>query len=650
MERATEPFRPRRVLSGIVKLMSFRRRPAGAGLVSLVALASLVAYAARARTARGAYGPADDCPRGALVYAQVSDLPALLRLWDGSKLKERYLSSTNFRQFRSGHVALKLAARLQEFGDALGFTPDAAALVEATDGQVAVAVYDIGRMEMVFVAPVGEEKALAARFFQDTDRFESEELPDGTTYYSGDVEADRGRQKQKILFAFARGRFVLATDEQLMLRALANINGKSRSDRLSDDPSFKALSADLSPHLAAVWVDQARLNADYYFRHYWAMGDVSRLGGMRAGLFDFELRRGSLLERREYLLQGAARQRGAAPSPRDLQELAASIPADAAYARLRVLEGGADTAASLIGDALLDRLPVEEKKGGRVWLHGDFDPASEADDDDSWGDYSYLGDDYDQAINDPSEAGDDAATDEGFDAEGKAEADLERVVGAARPVAGALAESPLAREGPLFVEFRRSAVLTLENPGGLDRRALERAIESLVVGRLTVAGTAAGLKWADGREASRRWRELELPMLGWKLCYALQGRELFVSNDAAFLSAALAGGGDAFRRRTDMTGAPDDLTVIRFDRRGQAFDRVFERLDARRVSDYSEARRGSAGGWGAAQAAEPASEEFFSGNVASLLDVAAPVSRVEIRRRSSPGRLHVEVEVVLAGG
>jgi hypothetical protein len=142
---------------------------------------------------------------------------------------------------------------------------------------------------------------------------------------------------------------------------------------------------------------------------------------------------------------------------------------------------------------------------------------------------------------------------------------------------------------------------------------------------------------------------MELPMLGWKLCYTLQGRELFVSNDAAFLSAALAGGGDAFRRRTDMTGAPDDLTVIRFDRRGQAFDRVFERLDARRVSAYSESRRGSAAGWGTARAAEPASEEFFSGNVASLLDVASPVSRVEIRRRSSPGRLHVEVELVLDG-
>src|SRR5438128_9116202 len=207
MERTEELFRLGRVVSGVGSALTclrnpsaFRRRLVGAVVVLFIALASLLAYASRPRAARGAYAPADDCPRGALVYAQVSDLPALLRLWDESKLKERYLASTNFRQFQSGHIALKLVQRFQEFDAALGFTLDAAALAGATEKKAAVAVYDIGRMELVFVAPVDAEKALAARFFQDADRFEKTELPDGTVYYSSDVEADRGRQKQKILF------------------------------------------------------------------------------------------------------------------------------------------------------------------------------------------------------------------------------------------------------------------------------------------------------------------------------------------------------------------------------------------------------------------------------------------------------------------
>jgi hypothetical protein len=622
------------------------RRGLAALAAAFVALASLLAYAEATRTARGAYGLADDCPRGALVYAQVSDLPALLQLWNGSRLKEKYLASTNYRQFASGHVALKLASRLSEFGDALGFTPDAAALAEESEKRAAVAVYDIGRMELVFVAPVGEEKAVAARFFQSKEEFDETELPDGTVYYSHDVEADRGRQKQKILFAFVKGRFVLATGEQLMLRTLANINGRSRTDRLSDDPSFKTLSREVAPHLATVWVDQSKLSGDYYFKHYWAMGDSARLASLRAGMFDFELRDGSLLERREFLTQGEAR-RDATPRAQVLNELASSIPNDAAYARVRVLDG--EAAAALVKETLLDRLPADGGKGrARGSAHEDFDPSDEDGDDYRLSEYSSLGDDYDRAINDAPDE-EDAGGESGDDS---AAAELERVLAAAHPVAGATAESPLAQDGPLFVEFRRAAVLALGNPGGLDRRALESALGSLAVGRLTVGGGAAGLVWSDGGDGARRWRELELPMLGWKLCYELRGGELFVSNDAALLSSALAGGGDVRRLQADAARGSDDLTVIHFDRRAQAFDRVFAKLDAQRVAAYAQAHGTDAGRGGdrngeSSQASSAASEEFFSGNVASLLDVASPVRRVEIRRRSAPGRLYVEVELIL---
>jgi hypothetical protein len=645
MERAERPFRRGGFVSRAVSLMKTRRGLAALA-AAFVALASLLAYAEATRTARGAYSLADDCPRGALVYAQVSDLPALLKLWDGSRLKEKYLASTNYRQFAAGHVALKLASRLSEFGDSLGFTPDAAALAEESEKRAALAVYDIGRMELVFVAPVGEEKALAARFFQSKEEFDETELPDGTVYYAHDVEADRGRQKQKILFAFVKGRFVLATGEQLLLRTLANINGRSRSDKLSDDPAFKTLSGEFAPHLVTVWVDQSKLNGDYYFKHYWAMGDAARLSSLRAGLFDFEMRDGSLLERREFLTQGEAR-RDATPRAQVLGELASSIPKDAAYARVRVLDG--EAAASLVKDTLLDRLPADGGKGrARGWAHEDFDPSDEDDDSYSRSNYSYLGDDYDSAINDAPDE-EDAGGESGDD---KAVAELERVLAAARPLAAANVESPLAQDGPLFVEFRRAAVLALANPGGLDRRALERALESLVAGRLTVGGAAAGLLWSDGGDGARRWRELGLPMLGWKLCYELRGGELFVSNDAALLSAALEGGGDARRQQADAARGSDDLTVIRFDRRAQAFDRVFAKLDARRVAAYTPARGDDDGQSGeqngeSSPASSSASEEFFSGNVASLLDAASPVKRVEIRRRSAPGRLYVEVDLIL---
>jgi hypothetical protein len=633
MERAEESFRQGRFVARLVP----RRRLTLWAAVVILSLASLLAYA-KSRRAAGPYALADDCPRGALVYAQASDLPEFLRLWDSSRLKERYLASTSFRQFADGHVALKLVARAGEFGEALGFAPDAQMLSEATEKSAALAVYDIGRMEMVFVAPVSEEKVMAARLFQNADSFEKTELPDGTVYYGRDVEADRGRQKQKILFAFARGRFVLATDEKLMLRTLANVNGRSRADRLSDDPSFKTLSRELAPHLASVWVDQTKLNADYYFKHYWAMAAPAMLKGIRAGLFDFEAREGSWLEHREFLLEGG-RGRAAALPPRDVQELWSSVPPEAAYVRLAVLAEGGAAASSLVGKTLVDKAPDEGGgAGGGGRLHEEFDPSNGGGADYTRGsDYSYLDGDYDEAIDDTPDS------EEGGGGVGVGEtstaARLARILGAARPSLGGAAQSPVVSDGPLFVEFRRLAILRLDDPGRLDVRAFEASVTSLAAGPLTAAGTVGSLSWSDAGEGARRRRELELPMLGRKLCYALRGRDLFVSNDVAFLDSALAGGVQGVRRRADGRDQYDELTVIRLDRRAEVFDGVFSKLDEKRARDNPASGPDESG------ERNTTSEAFFSGNVVSLLDAASPVSLIEIRRRSTPGRLREEVEL-----
>jgi hypothetical protein len=85
-----------------------------------------------------------------------------------------------------------------------------------------------------------------------------------------------------------------------------------------------------------------------------------------------------------------------------------------------------------------------------------------------------------------------------------------------------------------------------------------------------------------------------------------------------------------------------DLTVIRFDRREQAFDSLMRKLDAPRVKAYWEERRKKD-----QSDAAGSSQEFFSGNIASLLDVAAPVREIRIRRNLLPSRLREEVEIIL---
>ena len=178
----------------MIRISKYRVRWLTALLV--LTCVALFVYARSTRSSKNAYSLAGDLPRGALVYAQFANLPEVLKQWDQSKLKERYLSSTNYQQLQHRHLALKLISRLEEFNNALGFPVDLATIGSSTDGAAAVAVYDIGQLDLLFVAPISEEKVALTRFFSSKDQFEETEAPDGTAYYRQEVDADAGRQKQ----------------------------------------------------------------------------------------------------------------------------------------------------------------------------------------------------------------------------------------------------------------------------------------------------------------------------------------------------------------------------------------------------------------------------------------------------------------------
>jgi len=82
-------------------------------------------------------------------------------------------------------------------------------------------------------------------------------------------------------------------------------------------------------------------------------------------------------------------------------------------------------------------------------------------------------------------------------------------------------------------------------------------------------------------------------------------------------------------------------TVIRLNQRAEAFDRIFAKPDEPRVKAYWKERKGEQ-----ATPSDP-SREFFSGEIASLLDTAAPVGEVRIQRNYANGRLREEIALLI---
>jgi hypothetical protein len=585
---------------------------------------------------RGEYGLADDLPRGAVVYAQFANLPALLEQWDHSQLKDRYLNSTNYRQLQHRHLLLKLISRWEEFNGALGFQLDVATITGAAETKAAVAVYDLGQLDLVFIAPLSEEKIALTQFFNNKDQFEEAEAPGGAIYYRHAVDADRGRQKQTLAFATLNGRFILSSNENLLLRTLANINRKNSKDTLAADPSFANLSRKLKSHFVTVWMDQAKLNHDYYFKHYWLPQNVDQLQGIRAGIFDLEQQKGSWIERREFLTTAHERGTGAPINEAELQRLYSFVPADAPFVRMRALAGNPSLPASLLRDALFDAAPDDTTHTSESWSWQSYTSDDFSADDDYEGGYdrySYLDSRYDSSIDDaydarvtePEEPGGNPVAAE---LEQQFFTNVQSALAATRPTTAVLATRPHTTDGPLFVEFQKTAIIHLQSAGNLKRDLLEKAIALAAQGRLTVAGKGSEPVWESRNEGQHAWRQLRFPMLGWEICYAIRDGELIVANSVELLKSVLDS--SSHKPLEISVDAADDLTIVRFDQRKTAFDDIMNRLD----ND-------------AAQPDSKISETFFSGNISSLLDVTSDLNRIEITRRALADGMHEEIHFVL---
>lgn len=604
-------------------------------LLALIAIGLFVNAVSGQRLARN-FEQAADFPRGALVYAQFKDLPVLLKQWNESQLKDRYLASVSFQQMQSRHLAIKLLSRLEEFDSAAGFPIDLGAFSSLADNRAAIAVYDIGKLDLILIAPIGEAKLKACLFFQNKDSFEQIELPDGTTYYLHDVEADRGRQKQHIAFAYVKGRFVLATSEKLLQRTVANINGQAKKDRLTDEPAFQELAKTVEPHFVTVWVEQSKLNDDWYFKHYWLTSNVADLKNIRAGMFDLEMQQSRWVERREFLTNGMVA--GAALPKQALQQIEQIVPADVPFVQLSAI-GNSSATAELVSSAFFGGqvLKRESQSTRRDWQnYSDNDFYVSSSDEESYGEsnYSYLGHKFDSAIDEVEE---DDKTDGSalrLTAERRFARMLQTALQSARPQAAARVARPRVIEGPLFAEFARATVISLQNPSAIDRVLLERAIGELAANRLMIGGVAGKFAWKNQNADGVERRVMELPTLGRSVGYGVRGNELILSNNNELLSELMVGK-QAEQNRIASTSPVHELTVIRFSQRKQAFDQIFARLEEPLVKAYWQQRRGD-------EASGP-SQEFFSGEIASLMDVASPVDEVQIKRSFANGRMKEEI-------
>ena len=561
-------------------------------------------------------------PRGAMLYVQASDLSALMKRWIASPVRAQFYKSASFAAFSKSRIYLKLQDRKKDFEAALGFGLDENRLAELAGGASAVAIYDIGNLELVLVTEVPRARAVTTTLFKRASQFSERQAGDGV-YYVRDVTTDGGRLNQQFCFAHLDGRLIITTTESLMIRALAGVRSTGADSLIADVITTAEQSRGFAAHEVTMWLDQARLNRNRHFNSYWIhnnVGDATAAGlsNIESGLIDLRVTREGMTEQRWFKMGAGSQDVTEVLSGEQSNGLLRFAPADAHLIEVSPGASGKELTAA-VSHALFGRLPEES------WSAPEAPDRTRVRRDSTRSDrFRNLDSRFDVDVDDEQAPGRTTRHAGRESKRGVSKApmvsDFSSSITAILSAVSAAGYCELVRStveaGKPFVGFERAVVIEMKGTE-LDRARVERAIVDELRARFIV-GVAPALVWQDADSV----RYVAQSLTGQGAAYATSGKHLVFASSREFardiLQAALRPSSQAGR----LEGPVIYYGVVRVADAKPVFDKLMSKLDGRDQTNTGPQDSG------------PQSDgevKFFSENLSSLI-AASAVREFRVKR------------------
>jgi hypothetical protein len=237
-------------------------------------------------------------PSGALLYLEAKDFQAELRDWNASEEQHRWLASAQYQAFQRSNLYLKLKQAWTEFTAAAGFLPDSALVASLAGGQSAVAIYDIGNLEFLYVTRIPTARATQTALWQSRAKYETRHAGNSDFF----VHVDSGRT---VAFASAGDYLILGTREELVAGALRLLAGESLTPVAAEPWFADSASAASTPGDLRLVMNLEALVKTPQYRSYWIQRNASEVRNYRAGIADLVRTGGAVREERVFLRKTA---------------------------------------------------------------------------------------------------------------------------------------------------------------------------------------------------------------------------------------------------------------------------------------------------------------------------------------------------------
>lgn len=280
-------------------------------------------------------------PTGAVVYLEAKDFASLLGDWDASREKTAWLASANYQAFSRSALFLKLSQAQTDFATAAGVPPDYALMKSIAGANSAIAIYNIGELEFLYVTRMPSARALATDLWKARGSYQTRRAGNVDFYVKEDASVER-----TAAFAYAGNLLMLATREDLLAGALELLNsqtGAQSRPSLASEKWFAdttQASQGGSGELRLAYNVEGLEKAPQ-FRSHWVQRNAAELREFTSGLADLDRANGEMRERRVMIRANAT---AAINDEGATGQLIASVPDDAGFYRAQLRPEAEDAA------------------------------------------------------------------------------------------------------------------------------------------------------------------------------------------------------------------------------------------------------------------------------------------------------------------
>ena len=556
---------------------------------AIVAAALAAAFWAAAQLAPARSPLAALFPDNALLYLEARDFGGLLKDWNHSEQKRIWLEGDNFRAFSRSRLFERLSQAQNEFSAAASITAGNELLSSIAGTQSALALYDIGNLEFVYVTRMSQGQVDATPLWQVRAKFELRSEGAAQFYVRQEQQSNR-----TAAFAARDGWLVLGTRADLVAGILDRLQG-AHTHNLPDEAWYAdALGQEPGPagDLRMV-LNLEKLVPSPYFRSYWVQNNITEMKQYRAALCDLHRDPREYREERVLLRKNSTRAAVAA----DAEPLLALVPDEAVFSSAQAAPQPERVLAEL-RENLIDLKPIETRA---AWS---APPAVAAE-----------------------TAGSPAMLEERIDiapvvaARSDAYQPLRALIAAAQPDGLLEVYTTRVPDAGMFVAIDRAIVI--RGTAGWSETAVQAALANALRPGLTAS--QLGIEWVQRSGASGAYFALDGQV---SLDVAIRENQLFIASSESLLNALLS------HRQTSPAAQPRGITYAAWfrhtPREQDRFRELTRRLDTAHAGNQAE---------GDTQDANGRAPSFFSENIASLSRMFAHVASERVEEKDEGPRV-----------